>query len=228
MAKRNNTTLLIYGKTDSAELQQGIRKTEEELKIQIGTETGGVKHLMYRQYDLYFIDIDRNEDWQEKTCFIPDPHHRLVLIGNSMKEYREAFRYHCYDFLYRRETDAELKRILQRYFREIREVIPVRINGRKTEIPVTCIKAVEAERNRICLITGRGCLYRRGTLKKLAADYGLMRRFVRINRSQLIAVSEVETVKGSTVWMKDGSRYYISRRFLSAAKSRLMNGQDVL
>lgn len=180
-----------------------------------------MKADLCRNYDLFFIDADGCENWQEAVCAAGEGSCRLVPVSLRADEYREAFRCHCYDFLYRPELETELQRIMQRYFRETEDVIPVHKNGIRTEVPVRSIRMIEAAGNGVILNTADGPKYVYGPLKRLIAEHDLMRCFVRINRSQLVAVSCISRVTAGTVLMKDGSRYYISRRFQNAVQNRL-------
>lgn len=222
MTSANSTKILISGGTDLAdELRRGILKTQNTTEIQIGTAGSGVKPALCRNYDLFFIDADSSDEWKEMVRIIPEKSCRLILVSCRPDEYREAFRYHCYDFLYRPELETELQRILQRYFQETEDVILVHRNGIRAEIPISSIRMIEAAGNGVILNTGSRSEYVYGPLKRLIAEHDLMRCFVRISRSQLVAVSCISRIKNGMVLLKDGSRCYISRRFQNAVQSRL-------
>lgn len=215
MKKTNEIQILIHGGPAFSEtMTSEIQRLATAGNIQISMENGDIYSMEHCIYDLYFFDADSDKDWQETIRMIPLPQRRAVPVSDDPGEYADAFQYGCYDFLCRRRFPDDLARILRRCICEKDESLQI---SRNISLPFRSVKAIEAVRNNVEITAGTTVYSKRCTLKQMILEKDLLRYFVRINRSQLVNPVFVKGISGNAVQMKDGSIYYISRRFRHSA-----------
>lgn len=226
-------TLLVDDEPLARERLSGLLRQEPDVEIVGECATGAAAVAAIESYapDLVFLDMSLpGGDGLEVIACLPVDRRPAIVVATAHPDYAvRAFAAAVVDYLLKPFDADRLRSALQRsrdYLQvragpssspvaaEVGRRLAVRTEGRIVFLRPNEIVRIEADDNYVVIHQATGALRLRGTLaaleERLASD-----RFVRVNRSNLVAMDQIKellnAVAGGMLVLRDGTRLSCSR-----------------
>lgn len=226
-------TLLVDDEPLARERLSGLLRQEPDVEIvgECATGAAAVAAIESCAPDLVFLDMSLpGGDGLEVIACLPVDRRPAIVVATAHPDYAvRAFAAAVVDYLLKPFDADRLRSALQRsrdYLQaragpssspvaaEVGRRLAVRTEGRIVFLRPNEIVRIEADDNYVVIHQATGALRLRGTLaaleERLASD-----RFVRVNRSNLVAMDQIKellnAVAGGMLVLRDGTRLSCSR-----------------
>lgn len=194
---------------------------EKSIEIELDTFLSGERLLMnlsqdqQKNYDLYFLDIQMeviNGIQTAEEIRKRDAEAFIVFITSHEEFMLDAFDVSAFHFLVKPINPDRLRNILEKIskkFLQQKNVFIYHINKKTFTIFYSQIQYFESDKRKVFIYTKNAVYNFYGRMKDIEST--LPKYFVRIHKSYLVNLENVELVEGNIITMNNGEELIISR-----------------
>ena len=177
--------------------------------------------LSARTYDIYFLDIEMEEDIngislgkiiKEKNITA-----KIIYVTGYNDYYRDAFQIHAYMYLVKPIKPSEIKTTLEDCINYInnrndsKDIMVFNIGGESVQIDTLKIIYFEARDRKIRIVTESGEIYIRGTLKNILQEVKQY-HFGMPHNAYIVNFIYIQKIEGYNLKMKNNDIVTVSQK----------------
>lgn len=202
------TTVISTHKIHYQIVQNFIKKDIKECEIQ--------KFDISRQYDIYFIEINKQEDFQKYQNIKRNQDTLIYIIGpEEFSIIQTSLEYHIQYYFRVNHLESELIKQKENICQQIQKHFRFYVYQKGTmqvQIRLSDIYYIESLRHRIIIHSINGELQERKNLKDLMDEIGMF-DFIQIHKSFVINKQMISKYDSKVVYLKDSSEVPIGRAY---------------